>query len=130
MSSTQTDTPTDRLHAALRTLHPGRKARRLRTLWPSIEEKLAEGVTHREILSLLNDHGLSLSARTYQSYVYRLRKQRRAPRSSVVAAVARESASVQPVSIPIASAREGGVSPARPASFEFDPHGLAPELLK
>ena len=34
------------LEAALQQLKVGRKAKRLQSLWPTIERKLAEGVSH------------------------------------------------------------------------------------
>lgn len=57
-----------KLEEALQQLKVGRKAKRLQSLWPTIEGKLAEGVSHAEILALLNDNGLALTERTYKSY--------------------------------------------------------------
>jgi hypothetical protein len=53
----------------LRQLTIERKAKRLLSLWPTIEERLAEGVSHAEILGLLNETGFELSERTYKSYL-------------------------------------------------------------
>src|SRR5450631_3985448 len=66
-----------KLEEALQQLTIGRKAKRLQSLWPTIEAKLAEGVSHAEILGLLNESGFDLSERTYKSYLYRYRKRRR-----------------------------------------------------
>ena len=73
------------LQNALDRLLVGRKSRRLQSLWPAIEEKLAQGVSHAEILRALNNNGLALSERTYQSYLYRYRKRRRVAGRSRVA---------------------------------------------
>jgi hypothetical protein len=64
-----------KLEAALQQLKVGRKAKRLRNLWPTIEEKLAEGVSHAEILGLRNENGFAPTERTYKSYLYRYRNQ-------------------------------------------------------
>ena len=67
-----------KLEDALQQLEAGRKAKRLLCLWPAIEKKLAEGVSHAEILAALNANGIALTERTYKSYLYRYRKRRRA----------------------------------------------------
>ena len=66
-----------KLEAALQQLTVGRKAKRLRGLWPTIERRLADGVSHAEVLDLLNQNGFALTERTYKSYLYRYRKRRR-----------------------------------------------------
>src|SRR5450631_3822674 len=53
------------------------KAKRLQPLWPAIEAKLAEGVSHAEILNRLNDLGFQLTVQTYKSYLYRYRYRKR-----------------------------------------------------
>ena len=53
-------------------LQPRSKAARLRALMPQIRAKLEEGVQHSDIIRLLNQQGLELTERTYQSYLYRL----------------------------------------------------------
>ena len=57
------------LEAALQQLKAGRKTKRLQSLRPTIERKLAEGVSHAEILGLLNENGFALTERTYKSYL-------------------------------------------------------------
>ena len=71
---------------ALRQLSAGRKTKRLMSLLPAIEQKLAEGIAHREILGLLNANGFELTERTYKSYLYRYRKRRRSSWQAPVAA--------------------------------------------
>ena len=120
-----------KLEAALQQLAVGRKAKRLRGLWPTIERRLAEGVSHAEILRLLNENGFALTERTYKSYLYRYRKRRRA-------------AARQPAPQPISTLTSENADPAqgaaylmpteadgskRPPTFDFDPRGI-PELLK
>jgi len=64
---------------------PGRarKSARLRRLLPEIERRLKDGVTHEEIVALLNASGLEMTLGTFRNYLYR---HRNAARS--VAAVA------------------------------------------
>lgn len=121
-----------KLEEALRQLTVGKKARRLLSLWPTIEAKLEEGVSHREILRLLNENGFELTERTYKSYLYRYRKRLRA--------TGQKGGSMR---VPLSTNRQSGdmaraaISPAsadvekqsRPPTFEFDPSGI-PELLK
>ena len=66
-----------KLEDALHQLKITCKAKRLQSLWPTIEAKLAEGVSHAEILRLLNEIGFELTERTYKSCLYRYRKRRR-----------------------------------------------------
>ena len=120
-----------KLEAALQQLTVGRKAKRLRGLWPTIEKKLAEGVSHAEILGLLNENGFALTERTYKSYLYRYRKRRRSPErqpaTKPVATVTGENAGLaQGATSPGSTEAE---RPKRPPTFEFDPRGI-PELLR
>ena len=119
------------LEAALQQLKVGRKAKRLRNLWPTIEGKLAEGVSHVEILRLLNENGFALTERTYKSYLYRYRKRRRttegqrAPKPS--STLTPENADLaQGATFPTSTEVDG---PKRPPTFDYDPRGI-PELLK
>ena len=118
------------LEAALQQLKVGRKAKRLQRLWPTIERKLAEGVSHAEILGLLNENGFALTERTYKSYLYRYRKRRRtterqrAPKH--IATLTPENADLaQGATSPTPT---GAERPKRPPTFEYDPRGI-PELL-
>jgi hypothetical protein len=122
---------TMKLDDALNQLKANRKARRLRNLWPVIEAKLADGVTHAEILGLLNASGFQLTERTYKSYVYRIRKRRRTSgqlESNRVVELAQPNFDAgQPPIYPTSAPRH---APKRPGSFDFDPSGLSPDLLK
>ena len=120
-----------KLEAALQQLAVGRKAKRLRGLWPTIERRLAEGVSHAEILALLNQNGFALTERTYKSYLYRYRKRRRAaarqPAPTQIATLTPENAELaQGATCPVPTEAE---RPKRPPTFEFDPRGI-PELLR
>ena len=102
---------------ALKELPIEKKARRLRVLWPLIEAKLAEGVSHAAVLEFLNRNGFDLTEGTYKNYLHRFRKTQRAP------------ASPQPLaSRPSTPAPSSGLT-NRPATFDYDPRGI-PDLLK
>lgn len=98
---------------ALRALPIEKKARRLRVLWPLIEAKLAEGVSHSAVLELLNRNGLDLTEGTYKMYLHRFRKAsgKRLPSPATPTPVARSDPG------------------SRPATFDYDPKGI-PDLLK
>jgi hypothetical protein len=118
---------------ALQQLKVARKARRLQSLWPSIEVKLAEGVSHAEILVLLNQNGFALTERTYKSYLYRYRKRRRAAGQRRDPTSAIEKTKTQPAdAVPAAACLASAAvdTHKRPPSFDFDPRGISPELLK
>ena len=118
------------LEQALRRLAPGRKSKTLHSLLTAIEQKLAEGSSHREILALLNDNGFELTERTYKSYLYRYRKRRRANRPPPAATRLPEQPGFQVVEGTHAHTDMASVdSQPRPRTFDFDPKGI-PELLK
>jgi len=120
------------LNEALHHLNARRKAKRLQRLWPAIEERIAQGVSHAEILGLLNDNGFELTERTYKSYLYRYRKRRRG--AGQARAPMRLTQYTQPqcgdvaqtTALPAPSEIQ---PPQRPPTFDFDPRGI-PELLK
>ena len=122
-----------KLDETLQQLNAGRKAKRLQSLWPTIEERLAEGVSHAEILGLLNESGFDLTERTYKSYLYRYRKRRRTTGQQPARMCLTEN--IRPQSADVAHA---AISPAsaeiekhkRPPTFDYDPRGISPELLK
>jgi hypothetical protein len=122
-----------KLEAALQQLKVGRKAKRLQSLWPTIEEKLTEGVSHAEILVLLNENGFALTERTYKSYLYRYRKRRRTSGRQRDPTNLTETTRTQ-----IADMAQAAASPAldeverhkRPPTFDYDPRGISPDLLK
>jgi hypothetical protein len=116
---------------ALRQLTAGRKAKRLGSLLPVIEQKVAEGITHGEILNLLNANGFELTERTYKSYLYRYRKRRRTSGSAISPAKLIE----QPKLLTADGAHPSVPTPPVasgqwPNKFEFNAGGLPPELLK
>jgi hypothetical protein len=47
---------------------------RLRDLYPTVETALAAGVSHAAILKALHDDGFTLTLKSFQSALYRLRK--------------------------------------------------------
>ena len=98
-----------------------RKSKRLRRLWPLIEAKLAEGVSHAAMLDFLNRSGFELSERTYKSYLYRHRKAQRL--ASRPASSQRAKPAPAAVCTPVSG--ENG----KPATFDYDPAGI-PDLLK
>ena len=104
---------------ALGQLPVEKKARRLRLLWPLIEAKLAEGVSHVAVLEFLNRNGFDLTEGTYKNYLYRFRKKQRAPEPDRRA----------PIPISRIKAAETADQPKRPATFDYDPRGI-PDLLK
>lgn len=122
-----------KLEETLRQLKVGRKAKRLQCLWPTIEKKLAEGVSHAEILVLLNENGFALTERTYKSYLYRYRKRRRTTRQRRDPVSLIEQTKAQSADVAHAAAFP---APAeiekhkRPPTFDYDPRGISPELLK
>lgn len=116
---------------ALRQLSAGRKANRLNSLLPTIEQKLAEGITHGEILALLNANGLDITERTYKSYLYRYRKRRRSTGQAPIAARLIEQTKFPAASRALASTPARSVASGQgPNKFEFNAGGLPPELLK
>ena len=121
------------LEQALAQLNVGTKAKRLQGLWPALEAKLGEGVLHAEILRLLNENGIELTERTYKCYLYRYRKKRRAIGQQLAlmrlaeAANAKTADGLQAETVPASTAIE---RIKRPPTFDYDPRGISPELLK
>ena len=122
-----------KLDDALPQLKISSKAKRLRPFWPAIEATLAEGVSHAEILNRLNDLGFQLTAHTYRSYLYRYRKRRRStepphPPIRLTETSTPKSAEVMQVTTFPASTEVE--KHKRPPTFDYDPRGISPELLK
>jgi len=122
------------LDDALRQLAAGRKTKRLNSLLLAIEQKLAEGISHGEILALLNANGFALTERTYKSYLYRYRKRRRTSGPAPIPANRIEQPGLR--TLPTGDAAHASVptpsvaSGQGPNTFEFNAGGLPPELLK
>ena len=115
------------LEHELKLQRPGRKSKRLLKMWPAIQQKLAQGVSHAEILELLNRNGLELTRETYRSYVRRFRKRQKGS-----AAERSSNAVTAPRAQPIGRAEKpqpAGTGPQRPRTFDYDPRGI-PDLLK
>ena len=122
-----------KLEDALQQLEAGRKAKRLLGLWPAIEAKLAEGVSHAEILAALNANGIALTERTYKSYLYRYRKRRRATAHQPAGMYLTETTAPQSADVSQASSFPASAEVAkhkRPPTFEFNPRGLRRDLLE
>ena len=118
---------------ALQQLPVNTKSRRLRDLWPVIEAKLAEGITHDEILRLLNESGFDLTERTYKSYLYRYRKRHRSSGVERTSMCLTEATTFQPADVVEVSTLPASVAVQkhqRPPTFDYDPRGISPELLK
>jgi len=99
---------------------------------PQIRAKLEEGVQHSDIIRLLNRQGLELTERTYQSYLYRFRKQQRVDLKSRGGASPGLALSALPTTAPRAqpntTSKDNSVG-HRPPTFDYDPRGI-PDLLK
>jgi hypothetical protein len=116
-----------KVEEALCQLSVGNKAKRLQLLWPLIEAKLAEGVSHAAMLDLLNRNGFGLTERTYKSYLYRHRKKQRAREQDGEAKTSKKETQV--LSGLATSPAFSADAPKRPATFDYDPRGI-PDLLK
>ena len=116
-----------KLEEALRQLPAACKTKRLRTLWPIIEGRLAEGVPHAEVLRLLNQSGFELKEHTYKTYLYRHRKKQRVQASAGREQTPATGTGATP--LPTAAATGGSRGSKRPPTFDYDPHGI-PDLLK
>lgn len=91
-------------------------------LWPLIEARLAEGVSHAAVLDFLNRNGFDLTEATYKNYLKRFRKARRDQASAP-----RQQWNGDTNSAAAAAQTEEWAE--RPATFDYDPRGI-PDLLK
>jgi len=57
-----------------------------------VEHALDAGASHAEVLRTLHDHGLTLTKKSFESALYRLRKERRQSRSGGVLGLVRTNA--------------------------------------
>ena len=95
------------------------KSKRLTSLWPAIEAKLANGASHAAIVEALNQCGFGITVQTFRTLLYRHRR--------------KHGASTGMVQRPQVVAPEVSPLPAdtqRPATFDYDPRGIHPDLLK
>jgi hypothetical protein len=105
----------DSIKSALLSLTAKTTTGQLREMLPLIEEKLAAGVKHEEILEVLNAHGLKgLTLGSYKTMLYRIRQRAQA---TTTASIALPAATSQREKVAkVAAAQED--SPALPAEIE------------
>ena len=74
---------------ALRTLARGNKARsetaRLRDVIAEVEAAIASGVSRAATLEALHEHGFTMTLKSFESALYRIRKQQRGKKGGVAA---------------------------------------------
>ena len=108
-------------------VEPVGKSRRFRLLLPVVIAKIEGGVEHAEIIKALAEEGLELTPGTYFSYLKRYRPAAATkPRDKTPAAPALEARKPQ---APETASTSVGAS-ARPKTFDYDPRGIHPDLLK
>ena len=73
---------------ALACREPISKAARLRAALSEIDDALAAGASHMEILDALNQRGLNLTFTVYQTTLFRIRKQKNKGKSHAAKATA------------------------------------------
>lgn len=115
------------LKASVSTLQARTKAARLRALMPVIEAKVREGVSHAEIIAVLNEQGLAVNEMTYHTYLKRHRRKQAA--TSLVAMRPPSATDRSSPVVTVAMDFPSRLSGHRPPTFEHDPKG-DPDLLK
>ena len=109
-------------------VEPVGKSRRFRLLLPVITAKIERGVEHAEIIKALAEQGLELTQGTYFSYLRRYRSAAAAkPQQTRPAELVRDlpkPPAPQPASVTTAC------TSVRPKTFDYDPRGIHPDLLK
>ena len=71
---------------------PRSEASQLREILDDVEHALDAGASHAEVLRTLHDHGFTLTKKSFESTLYRLRKERRQTRSGGVLKLVRTNA--------------------------------------
>lgn len=108
-------------------VEPVGKSRRFRLLLPVVIAKIEGGVEHAEIIKALAEEGLELTPGTYFSYLKRYRPAAAtSPQDKTTAAPALELPKPQ---APVTASTSVGAS-TRPKTFDYDPRGIHPDLLK
>lgn len=113
----------------LKAVQPVGKARRFRLLLPTIIEKIQRGVEHAEIIKALAHQGLELTQGTYFNYLNRYR-------ATGGSSAQEASGEVEPAEPPKVSppppfaVTQTGAASGRPRTFDYDPRGIDPDLLK
>lgn len=96
-------------------LEPRTKAAKVRKYMPEIEQKLAEGASVRDVLTVLNAHGLELTEGTFRHYLHQYRKKQRGNMGEhPKPAIADNTASIEP-DIPM---QDDNTTPSEPISAE------------
>ena len=70
---------TNDLKASIKGLSGQKKFAKLRAIMPEIEQKLAEGVTHEDIVRALYNAGFDIALPTFRMYLYRYRRIQKSP---------------------------------------------------
>lgn len=65
---------TNNLVEAIKNLPKGSNAAILKEFMPIIDQQIKNGVSHIDILELLNENGILIKLNTLRSYLYRYRK--------------------------------------------------------
>ena len=109
-------------------VEPVGKSRRFRLLLPVVIAKIEGGVEHAEIIKALAEQGLELTPGTYFSYLKRYRSAAAVKlQEKTPAPPARELP--KPLGSETGSRSVAGTA-TRPKTFEYDPRGIHPDLLK
>lgn len=74
------------------------KAAQLRAALPEIDEAIAAGYTHAEILNVLNQRGLNMTFTVYQTTLFRVRKlpKKEKPRAAATPTSTKEAPATAP----------------------------------
>ncbi|WP_334666623.1 hypothetical protein [Streptomyces cyaneofuscatus] len=106
----------DPIKSALLSLTAKTTTGQLREMLPLIEQKLAAGVKHEEILEVLNAHGLNLTLGSYKTMLYRIRQ-----RSQKATGTAQLDIPGERPTGPVKTGKEPEASPAASMSVEAKP---------
>ena len=70
---------------------PRSETSQLREILEDVEHALDAGASHAEVLRTLHDHGFTMTKKSFESTLYRLRKERRQTRSGGVLGLVRRT---------------------------------------
>ena len=71
---------------------PRSETSQLREILDDVEHALDAGASHAEVLRTLHEHGFTMTKKSFESTLYRLRKERRQSRSGGVLGLVRTNA--------------------------------------
>jgi hypothetical protein len=109
-------------------VEPVGKSRRFRLLLPVVIAKIEGGVEHAEIIKALAEEGLELTPGTYFSYLKRYRPAAATkPQAKASTAPALGAGKLEG---PEAASTAVGATSTRPKTFDYDPRGIHPDLLR